>query len=241
MRRVMSLYLPRWAMERRSGNDTGHRPAVQAVSVGSRRLVSAVNPAAEAQGLLPGLALADARAQVPNLAVAQADPDGDAASLLRLAQWCGRYSPWTVPHGTDSILLDITGCAHLAGGEEKLGIELVRRLGARGITARIGIADTIGGAWAMARGGAHEVNVIAPGEMRAALAQLSVRALRLDAETIVALERLGLRRIGDLYPLPRADLAKRFDNDLMARLDEALGECREALSPLPPAPPHWTL
>jgi protein ImuB len=234
----MSLYLPRWAMERRGGAE--HRPAVQAVSVGSRRLVSAVNPAAEAQGLLPGLALADARAQVPNLAVANADPEGDAAALLRLAHWCGRYSPWTVPHGPDSILLDITGCAHLAGGEEKLGAEPIERLARRGVTARAGIADTIGGAWAMARGGAREVNVIAPGVTRAALAKLSVRALRLDADTIAALERLGLRRIGDLYPLPRADLAKRFDNELMARFDEALGEGREALSPLPPAPPHWT-
>jgi protein ImuB len=274
----MSLYLPRWAMERRAGpealrteslhsrrpresGDPGvsderlpwtpafagatrkgfdSKPAVLAVSVGSRRLVSAVNPAAEAQGLLPGLTLADARAQVPNLAVAQADPEGDAAALLRLAQWCGRYSPWTVPQGRDGILLDIAGCAHLAGGEDKLGAELIERLAARGVTARVGIADTIGGAWAMARGGTRAVGAIAPGETRAALAPLSVRALRLDAEMVAALERLGLRRIGDLYPLPRASLAARFDAALMARLDEALGEGREALSPLPPAPPRWT-
>lgn len=236
----MSLYLPRWAMDRRGASGAGHRPAVQAISIGSRRLVSAVNPAAEEQGLLPGMALADARAQVPNLTVAQADPDGDAAALLRLAQWCGRYSPWTVPHGPDSVLLDITGCAHLAGGEEKLGAELVERLARRGVGARIGIADTIGGAWAMARGGTHAVNAIAPGETRAALAPLSVRGLRLDQDMVAALERLGLRRIGDLYPLPRPDLAARFDPVLLARLDEALGEGREALSPLPPAPPCWT-
>jgi protein ImuB len=240
MRRVMSLYLPRWAMERRGASDAGHRPAVQAISIGSQRLVSAVNPAAEAQGLLPGLALADARAQVPNLAVAPADPEGDAAALLRLAQWCGRYSPWTVPHGLDSVLLDTTGCAHLAGGEDKLGAELIERLARRGVTARIGIADTIGGAWAMARGGTYAVGVIAPGETRTALAPLFVRALRLGADTIAALERLGLRRIGDLYPLPRASLAARFDKELMARLDEAMGEGRETLSPLPPAPPRWT-
>ncbi|MGH7075798.1 MAG: Y-family DNA polymerase, partial [Stellaceae bacterium] len=201
MRRVMSLYLPRWAMERR-GSEAGsaHRPAVQVVSVGSRRLVSAVNPAAEEQGILPGLPLADARAQLPGLAVAPADPEGDAAALLRLAQWCGRYSPWTVPDGADGILLDITGCAHLAGGEEKLGEELHDRLARRGLTARIGIADTIGGASAMARGGDRPVIVVAPGETRAALAPLSVRALRLDGAMVAALERLGLHRIRDLYP-----------------------------------------
>jgi protein ImuB len=238
----MSLYLPRWAMERRAGSsaEPAHKPAVLAVSIGSRRLVSAVNPAAEAQGILPGLALADARAQLPGLAVAPADPEGDAAALLRLAQWCGRYSPWTAPHGSDAILLDITGCAHLAGGEDRLGAELHERLARRGVTARIGIADTIGGAWAMARAGAQPVSVIAPGEIKAVLAPLPVRALRLDQGMLAALQRLGLNRIGELYPLPRADLAKRFDAALLERLDEALGEGREALSPLAPAPPRWT-
>ena len=236
----MSLYLPRWAMERRGASGAAHRPAVQAISIGNRRLVSAVNPAAEVQGLLPGLALADARAQVPHLVVAQADPKGDAAALLRLAQWCGRYSPWTAPHGPDSILLDITGCAHLAGGEDRLGEELIERLARRGVTARIGIADTIGGAWAMARGGEAALGIIPAGETRTALAPLSIRALRLDGETVAALERLGLRRIGDLYPLARTDLAARFDRALMTRLDEALGEGGEALSPLPPSPPRWT-
>jgi protein ImuB len=236
----MSLYLPRWAMERRGGLSAPEDvPAVLVVSVGSRRLVSAVNQAAEALGLRPGLALADARAQVPGLAVAPADPAGDAAALLRLAQWCGRYSPWTVPHGPDCILLDITGCAHLTGGERRLGTELVARLARRGITARIGIADTVGGAWAMARAGEQPVEAIAPGTTRDALAPLTVRALRLDDETVAALERLGLRRIGDLYALPRADLAARFDAALLVRLDEALGEGREALSPLPPMPPRW--
>jgi protein ImuB len=241
MRRVVSLYLPRWTMERRGASDAApaHRPAVLALSIGNQRLVSAVNPAAEAQGLLPGLALADARAQVPNLAVAPADPEGDAAALLRLAQWCSRYSPWTVPHGVDGVLLDITGCAHLAGGEDKLGADLIERLSQRGLTGSLGIADTIGGAWALARGGENAVNIAASGDTRVVLAPLPVRVLRLDQEMVAALGRLGLRRIGDLYPLSRADLAARFDPVLMARLDEALGAAKEPLSPLPPRPPRW--
>jgi len=228
-------------MERRgaTGAAPAHRPSVLALSIGNQRLVSAVNPAAEAQGLLPGLALADARAQVPDLVVAPGDPEGDAAALLRLAQWCGRYSPWTVPHGVDGVLLDITGCAHLAGGEDKLGADLIGRLAQRGLTGRLGIADTIGGAWALARGGRDAVNIAASGDTRVALAALPVRGLRLDQEMVAALERLGLRRIGDLYPLSRADLAARFDPVLMARLDEALGAAREPLSPLAPRQPPW--
>ena len=228
-------------MERRGANGIApaHKPAALALSIGNQRLVSAVSPAAEAQGLLPGLALADARAQVPDLVVAPADPEGDAAALLRLAEWCSRYSPWTVPHGADGVLLDITGCAHLAGGEDKLGADLIGRLAQRGLTGRLGIADTIGGAWALARGGANAVNIAASGDTSAALAALPVRGLRLDREMVAALERLGLLRIGDLYPLSRADLAARFDPVLMTRLDETLGAGREPISPLPPRPPRW--
>ena len=239
MRRVLCLYLPRWPIERRQAQLPADRPLALVQSAGSRRLVSATNPAAEAQGILPGLPLADARAQLPRLAIADADPEGDAAALLRLAQWCGRYSPWTVPHGPEGILLDITGCAHLAGGEDRLAGELARRLLERGFTARIGIADTIGGAWAVAWAGAQPVAIVTPGETRAALAPLPVRALRLDRVMLEALERLGLNRIGDLYPIPRADLASRFGDGLMARFDEALGKGREAMSPLPPAAPFW--
>lgn len=201
--------------------------------------MTAVNAAAEELGVAPGLPLADARALHPALAVAEADPAGDAAALQRLAQWCQRYSPWTTPHGVDAILLDITGCAHLRGGEAKLARALVERLRRQGIAARAAIADTAGAAWAMARCGAVESAVVPPGEAWRALASLPIAALRLDPLQASELERLGLRRVGDLYTLPRAALAARFGSGLAERLDQALGAAAEPLSPLPPKPARW--
>jgi protein ImuB len=237
----MCLWLPRWPIDRRHGSlpPVPDRPFVLALSIGNHRLVTAANAAAEGLGIAPGLPLTDARALHPALAVAEADPAGDAAELRRLAHWCHRYSPWTTPHGANAILLDVTGCAHLRGGEASLARALVERLGRQGIAARVAIADTAGAAWAVARCGGAESAVVPPGEVRAAVASLPIAALRLDPMQAVELERLGLRRIGDLYALPRAALAARLGAGLIERLDQALGAAAEPLSPQPPKPARW--
>jgi protein ImuB len=241
MRRVMCLWLPHWPIDRRHGSlpHAPDRPFALSLSVGNHRLVTAVNAAAEELGIAPGLPLTDAHALHPALAVAEADPTGDVAALRRLADWCHRYSPWTAPQSTDAILLDVTGCAHLRGGEASLARTLVGRLRRQGITGRAAIADTAGAAWAVARSGGAESAVVPPGEGRAAVASLPIAALRLDPVQVVELERLGLRRIGDLYTLPRAALAARFGAGLVGRLDQTLGAAAEPLSPLPPKPARW--
>jgi protein ImuB len=233
MRRIMSLWLPDWPTDRllRAGRAPA-RPFVTAITTGNRRLVVAACADAVACGIGPGLPLADAQAYCPELAVFPADPAGDAGALRRLAEWCGRWSPWTVPDGGDGILLDITGCAHLQGGEEKLIDEVAGHIGKAGFACRAAIADTAGAAWAMARFGRAARAVVAPGASRAALADLPVAALRLAANCVAALERLGLERIGDLYCLKRAALAQRFGEGLASRLDQALGDEGEPLSPL---------
>jgi protein ImuB len=237
----MSLWLPRWPIDRRrSGRQPApDKPFVLALSVGNRRLVSAANAAAEALGVVPGLPLTDARALHPALAVAEADPAGDAQALRRLAQWCNRYSPWTAPWGADGVVLDVTGCAHLRGGEASLVRDMVERLQQLGIAGRAAIADSAGAAWAVARCGSVDSAVVPQHETRAALAVLPIAALRLDPVAALQLERLGLRRIGDLYALQRASLAARLGDGVAERLDQALGTAAEPLSPLPPAPARW--
>jgi len=182
------------------------------------------------------MALADARAIEPGLVVLRADPASDMAALTRLAAWCGRYSPWTALDQPDGLWLDLTGAAHLRGGEAALAVELVARLERLGFSARAAIAETPGAAWALAREGREKVTVVPPGATRVALALLPVRGLRLAADTTELLERLGLRRIGDLYTLPRPALVARFGFAAAERLDQALGRLPEPLSPLPPAP-----
>ena len=161
-------------------------------------MVTAVSALAAAEGIAPGMGVADARALDPALLVEEADFIADAAALTKLAAWCDRFSPWVTPCGTDGILLDVTGCAHLFGDEAGLASQAVARLARQGIEARAAIADTLGAAWALSRFGGSRFRggaaiTVPRGGGQQALADLPVAALRLEPETVALLERLGLR------------------------------------------------
>ena len=181
--------------------------------------------------------LADALSYLPGLATTGAEPAEDAAALCKLAEWCGRYSPWTAPDGVDGVRIEITGSAHLWGGEAALAADFTARLDRRHIAGRIAIADTLGAAWAMARFAEGKSPVILPsGDGRTALAALPVEALRLDPVTTQGLRRVGLKRVGDLSAMPRDALARRFGETVVRRLDQARGDLTEPLSPLGEVP-----
>ncbi len=216
----------------------------------ARLCLSALNNAAEQAGLSPHMALANARAILPSVTIHPAAPTADGKMLARLAQWCGRYSPWTSTGkendpelslegaGGAGIWLDVTGCAHLFGGEEAMLADMANRIEKLGFTARAAMADTLGGAWAVARFAPNDTwQVIPPGETRAALAPLATAALRLPPATVLALHEVGLRYIGDLLDMPRGPLAARFEKDVRLRLDAALGKAAEPLSPILPKTP----
>jgi protein ImuB len=256
--RILSLWLPNLATDRllrharRAADGRDHpkvdldpeRPlATFAGHKGALRLEAVCARAREA-GLAPGMMLADARAMVPALQVQAADPATDARLLEDLAAWCERYTPSVAidrshAHAAGGALwLDVTGCAHLFGGEAALREDLLARLRRQGLAVTAAIADTPGAAWAVARYGDAAMSIVPPGGVRVALAPLPVAALRLDPETAQMLERLGLERIESLYPLPRRALVARFGDGLTTRLDQALGVVDEPISPRPPRPAY---
>ena len=152
---------------------------------GNLDLLLAVDAAAEWLGLRVGLALAQARAMHPALAAMPEDQAADARLLEAFADWCQRYTPLVAVDPPDGILLDISGCAHLFGGETKLRDDLVVRVTGFGFSARAAIAPTIGAAWAAARFG--DTAIIAAGEERDALTSLPLAALRVSSDTRAAL------------------------------------------------------
>jgi protein ImuB len=221
---------------------------VMAMPEGGAIRLSAVTLAAQKAGLSPGQTLADARALTPDVAVHDADPAGDTTTLERIAGWCTRYTPWTAPSGLETggaagLWLDASGCAHLFGGETAMLDDMTMRLAAIGYTARAGLADTAGAAWAAARFGKPGKAlcvIFPPGEHAARLAPFPNEALRLPPDILDGLERLGLRNVSDLAELPRAGLARRFGTLPARRLDQALGQIDEPISPCAPAP-VWRL
>src|SRR5205823_9913906 len=198
MKRVLSVWLPHLAIERwaKSGGYPPDAPVVLTVEGTHGLIIQAVTKAAAACGARLGARLTDARALEPSLVAVPADPEGDAALVQRLAAWAGRWSPLVEVDG-DVLRLDVSGVAHLFGGEAGLVRDVQRRFAALGLTARVAIAPTAAAAWALSRFGGAE------------LAPLPVTALRLDADTVRTLERLGLKTIGALLDMPRLALARR--------------------------------
>jgi protein ImuB len=208
-------------------------PLVTSLRNGSRIEIAAACPVAQALGLRPGMAVTQARAQVPGLDIRPADPEGDRASLKSLAMLAARrWSPIVALSGEDGLLLDLSGTAHLFGGEAAMARRIVRLLARAGFTTRIAIADTPGAAWALAR--FHGNCLCPPGEQARALAELPTPALRIDEAATELLKRLGIDRVGQLAALPRAPLVRRFGAGIVLRLDQALGDIAEPLDPVIP-------
>jgi protein ImuB len=237
----LAIFLPRLSTDRliRSGRAPENRPLAIYAKQANAFLLTGVDARACALGLRAGMSLADARAIHPGLAVAEADPEEDARALDAIAAWCERFTPVVVVDAPDGLFLDITGCAHLFGGEGALRDQIVARLQAQGFAARAASASTPGAAWALARYGAP----LRDGEqgMLAPLAPLPVEALRLDEAAASLLRRLGLKTIGQLMAAPRASFAARAGERALERLDQALGRAPEALSPRRPLPPVFAL
>ncbi|HEU0100237.1 MAG TPA: DUF6504 family protein [Allosphingosinicella sp.] len=201
--------------------------------MGNRLLVAAASPEARALGLHPGMAVSQARALVAGLDVRDHDPAADADLLQRLALFAARrWTPRAAVSPPDGLFLDLSGVAHLFGGEERMCRRMIAFCERSGLAARIAVAGTPGAAHALARFGPGAICPV-NGEPEA-LAPLPLAALRVEEPVLAAARRLGLETVGDLLPLPRGPLQRRFGKTLLARLDQALGRSGEPIEPVVP-------
>jgi len=211
--------------------------AVVATLKNARRLTG-VDVNAEKLGLTPGLSLADARARHPALVTFDADPAGQGQALEQLADACSRYTPLVALDGVDGLMLDVSGVAHLFGGEDGLLADAQARFARARLTLKPGLADTPGAARALAR---FSQEGVAPAGLEGRafnklFHDLPVAALGVAPALAADLGRAGLKRVGDLAMRPRAPIAARFGADLIARLDELHGLTRPSIEPRFPAP-----
>jgi len=235
MNRAVSVSFSRWSIDMARRRAGGTAPADEGPFVligrdGSRRIVHACNPAAQAAGLRPGTPVTKAQALVRGLVVQDADLAADARDLEQLAIWfLQRIAPIVDVDGSDGIAIDTTGTERLHGGEAVLIEEMVTKLAAKGITARAAVADTLGVAHALARF-SRSPAVIAPrGHGASILANYPIECLRLPGNLVEQLRVLGFERVRDLLEQPRAPLALRFGSELTRRLDQISGDLVEPI------------
>ena len=200
-----------------------------------RMVVKASSRQLTKEGISPGMVVADVRAILPSVEVFSADTVAEEKLLNDLAEWCIRYCPVVATDSPDGLILDISGCPHLWGGELSYIQSITNRLRKGGYEVRAAIADTVGAAWAVARYGRNET-IIESGKQAEALSSLPPAALRLDDIILQRMDKLGFRQIGQFVSIPRLNLRRRFGDALLMRLDQVLGILPEPLQPVQPAP-----
>ena len=255
-KRILCVWLPDWPVLRQTldretqFNRCGSQPyRSQAIVLhervrGSKR-VAACSARARELGVTVGMTLSEAAALLGKGRYEWAhDPRADRESLERLGVWCHRYSPLVGLDDAaqpDSLLLDVTGVARFFGGEEALVQRIVAQFARRDIVVRIGLTGTVGAAWAAARiakaesGAKAECGwrIVAEEEENEFLRALPLVGLRLPEDVLDLLGQLGLRWVGELERLPRADFNSRFGPELLRRWDQAAGRIEEPIMALP--------
>ena len=233
-RRFLALFLPNWPTDYLKRRDFGLKAplALYERIKGGLRL-AAVDAEAARRGLSIGQNLADARALVPELTVRELDRPLLEAAFADFADWHSNASPLvsvlTDVSGFGDLVLDITGVAHLFGGERAMLRTLLTRLRDLGYTVAGAIAPTIGAAWAVSHFARSQV--VEPEALETVLDALPVAALRLDAFQNATLAQMGLKTIGQLRTRERKPLQARFGVSLLTRLDQAYGHLEERMTP----------
>jgi hypothetical protein len=212
-------------------------PFVLALPDHGRMRITEVSAIAKSKEIFPGMVVADARVIIPSLKILDDKPGLSDSLLKKLCAWCIRYTPVAAIDLPDGLILDITGCAHLWGGEESYLGNILLRLKTFGFHVRAAIADTIGTAWAVCRY-AKQKAIIKPGKQAEALMQLPPAALRLDIDTLERFQKLGLYQVCSFITMQRSALRRRFGRQLLLRLDQALGKEEEFIQPLIPVEPY---
>lgn len=196
-----------------------------------RMVVTASNPLAATKGVFPGMVVADARALIHGLHVIDEQP-GIAEKLLKnLSLWCIRYTPVVAIDAPEGLILDVTGCPHLWKGETPYVQDISSRLKSFGYHVQVAISDTIGCSWAMSRF-CKGNTIIRSGDHMNQLLTMPPASLRFDISTVERLHKLGLKQIKDFIGMPRQSLRRRFGEEFLKRLDQALGYEEEHIAPV---------
>lgn len=198
-----------------------------------RMKITEVSVVAKAKGIEAGMILADAKIILPELQVFDDTPGRSDKLLANLGLWCICYTPITTVDPPNGLILDVSGCTHLWGGEEAYLKDILKKLRNAGYHVRAAMADTIGTAWAVCRFGKIKA-IIKSGEQAEALMSLPPTALRLEIDTLERLQKLGLYQVSSFIGMQRSALRRRFGQQLLHRLDQALGNEEEFIQPLQP-------
>jgi protein ImuB len=243
-RRIVALWFPRLSTDRiqrrrrmkQASPSPDAPPLVLAAKEKNALVIAGLDRKATALGLRVGQPLANARAMLPALEARTANEPADLKLLGRIADWCDRFTPFVALDPPRGLLLDVTGAAHLFGGEQAMLDTIRASLQGQGFAVRGGMAGTALAARALAR--YRDGSIAASGDETNAIASLPVEALLLDPVTTHAFRRAGLKRVGQVAGRDRRELTARFGARMVFTLDSALGAADAPIRPRAPLPDY---
>lgn len=234
MRRIMSIWFPQLPLDRHARLGDPRLTGSFAIITENKNALRLTHMTAHAReaGLRENMSVADARAICPELLTEMKDTAREDMLLRALRRWADKLSPWIATDNPDGLILDITGCSHLFGGEAEMAQYALDKLEHMQISAKIGVADTKGAAQALARHTPQQVSISKQGNIKEDIEQLPVEALRISTIITHDLRRVGFKNIGQIYAIRHAELARRFGLDLVQALSKTLGQTPDPVSPM---------
>jgi protein ImuB len=204
------------------------------------RVILAVNDPARRCGVYRGQKIAQARALVANLIVRGIRRDDVVQALGEVADVALGFAPAVAlslsdadprddAFGLNTVWADLTGSAHLFGGEQTTLMEIVSRMHSFGHRARVAVADGPHLARAAALRAASPETVVPVGEGKRMIQSLPMDVLPLSQDTITWLARIGILSVGDLAKLPAKAASVRLGDHAARSLELASGRDDTAL------------
>ena len=202
-----------------------------ALAIVERHRICAANASALALGVRPDMSANAALALSDALTLRDREPAYEAATLAGLADWASSFSSQVSVSPPDRILLEIGASLRLFGGTTALLQTAEADISVRGHRVRQGIGPTPLSAELLAR--ALPCSAAAPPPwataddpeaFRRALHAVPIQFLDAPGKQQIAMQRMGLSRVGELFSLPAAALGKRFGKEFTLYLARLCGE-----------------
>ena len=172
------------------------------------------NSQASAWGIESSLSVSTALALCPELIVLPRQIGSEQDCQQQLALLSYRFTPLVIVHDYVGLWLDIAGCDQLFKGYNNLLGKLETQLQHQGITPVNGIGPNPLAAQLLCQS-RFQTELPSDREIQHRLTTTALHQLKTSRKQQQSFKQLGLRTLGDLLALPRTELSRRFDGQLM--------------------------
>lgn len=221
----ISLYLPFHSLDVLFPH---WRTKTPVAAVLHKERVYACTPAAQAQGVRPGMQRSSILGLAPQTLLRDYNPLLEQQSLQKIALSLLQYTPNLAFLNQHALLLEVSASLLLFNGPRRLWQQLESSLLTLGFHTRLGMAPTAQGAWMLAyQTQSRQRRVLQKQTLARRLNPLPISTLSAAQTYSDWLEGIGCHTLEQLCKLPRKGLQQRSAPALIQAIDAAYGRTDE--------------